>query len=242
MLGRPNFGLPRLLVPDLCHQLHQLCLWRTNLSYGEISDFHSWQMCVYLQEECGMMYLNEANLKPHTKSAHKKIKSFCVDTRLYVVLFQIFIYLLRVNYSLWHPKYWPILWLIIFSCRTVCMFKFFLATLVALHFTPMSESVSESVGIVSDKRSLELVLSWSFSKGGAMLRIRELLLRCAKDQTSWMLTLLLWSMIAKSTEVSHPKTQGTNTLVCIWSCKQMQPYVGFLTASMRIAVLEGFQL
>ena len=32
----------------------------------------------------------------------------------------------------------------------------FLATIVALHFTPVSESVSESVGIVSDKRSLEL--------------------------------------------------------------------------------------
>ena len=37
----------------------------------------------------------------------------------------------------------------------------FLATLVALHFTPVSESVSQwAMGIVSDKRSLELVLEW----------------------------------------------------------------------------------
>ena len=40
----------------------------------------------------------------------------------------------------------------------------FLATLVALHFTPVSESVSQSVGIVSDKRSLELASLFSSEK------------------------------------------------------------------------------
>ena len=29
-------GVPRLLVTDICHQFLQLCLWRTNLSCGEI--------------------------------------------------------------------------------------------------------------------------------------------------------------------------------------------------------------
>ena len=42
-----------------------------------------------------------------------------------------------------------------FACVRISVF---LATLVALHIIPVIESVSESVGIVLVKRSLELVL------------------------------------------------------------------------------------
>ena len=76
----------------------------------------------------------------------------------------------------WNPNHsylatvWPVLYLtqpvLLYHSHTIVSLHCatFFATLVALHFTPVSESVSGWVGRVSDKRSLELLFCKQTSK------------------------------------------------------------------------------